>query len=86
MSDRSSVKDSRAIINGFAQTIRPASSILLQILHSLCLCLPSLEFLLALSTKESRRRVVFRLNVFVICLVLTMGVLVNVGNGSTIIG
>ncbi|KIO00435.1 hypothetical protein M404DRAFT_763645 [Pisolithus tinctorius Marx 270] len=86
MSDRSSVKDSRAIINGFAQTIRPAFvNTVANTAFSVSL-FTLFGVLLALSTKESRRRVVFRLNVFVICLVLTMGVLVNVGNGSTIIG
>ncbi|KIK29905.1 hypothetical protein PISMIDRAFT_671890 [Pisolithus microcarpus 441] len=41
--------------------------------------------LLALSTKESRRRLVFRLNVLAICLVLTMGILVGFSNGKVIL-
>ncbi|KAI6130678.1 hypothetical protein EDD16DRAFT_1470133, partial [Pisolithus croceorrhizus] len=42
--------------------------------------------LLALSTRESQRQVIFRLNVFAICLVLTMGVLVGFCNGKAILG
>lgn len=40
--------------------------------------------LFAFSTHESRRRAVFRLNVFAICLTLTLGILTGLSNGKAI--
>ncbi|KAI5981171.1 hypothetical protein EDC04DRAFT_2023071 [Pisolithus marmoratus] len=41
--------------------------------------------LFAFSTRESRRRAVFRLNVLAICLVLTLGILIGLACGKAII-
>ncbi|KAI6154171.1 hypothetical protein BKA82DRAFT_2768955 [Pisolithus tinctorius] len=61
------------------------STLSLQTLLSLPVCFTLCIVLFALSTRESRRRVVFRLNVFAICIVLTMGVLVGLTNGKAIV-
>ncbi|KAI6120965.1 hypothetical protein EDD16DRAFT_811098 [Pisolithus croceorrhizus] len=82
----SSVTNPEAIIDGFVHTIYPAFVLLVaNTAFSTCL-LTLFAVLLALSTKESRRRVVFRLNVFAICLVLTMSVLVGFCNGKVVLG
>ncbi|KAI6133747.1 hypothetical protein EV401DRAFT_2193118 [Pisolithus croceorrhizus] len=81
----SSATDSEAFVNAFINTIHPsfnytvANTAFSASLFTLCI------FLFALSTKESRRRVVFRLNVFAICIVLVMGVLIGLTNGKAII-
>ncbi|KAI6030977.1 hypothetical protein EDC04DRAFT_2605240 [Pisolithus marmoratus] len=83
----SSVTDPEAIkiINGFVDFIHPtvvgsvANTVFSASLFTLFIAL------LALSTKESRRRLVFRLNVLAVCLTLTMGILVNFGNGKVIL-
>ncbi|KAI6098525.1 hypothetical protein F5141DRAFT_1253516 [Pisolithus sp. B1] len=82
----SSVADPETIISDFVQFIRPAfirdvaNTAFSASLFTLCVVL------LALSTKQSRRHVVFRLNVFAICLVLTMGILVGFNDGKVILG
>ncbi|KAI6104899.1 hypothetical protein EDD16DRAFT_810259 [Pisolithus croceorrhizus] len=81
----SSATDSEAFVNAFINTIHPSFNYIVvntafsASLFTFCI------FLFALSTKESRRRAVFRLNVFAICIVLVMGVLVGLTNGKAII-
>ncbi|KAI6027023.1 hypothetical protein EDC04DRAFT_2899514 [Pisolithus marmoratus] len=81
----SSVTDSDAVINGFINTIHPNFDNLISIsAFSACL-FTLLVVLFALSTKESRQRLVFRLNVFALCIVLTMSVLAGLTNGKAIV-
>ncbi|KAI6158931.1 hypothetical protein EDD17DRAFT_1762882 [Pisolithus thermaeus] len=69
--------DSEATIIVFVNTIRPVFiNIISNIAFSACVS-TLFVVLFALSTKESRRRLVFRLNVLAICLVLTMGALMG---------
>ncbi|KAI6107568.1 hypothetical protein EDD16DRAFT_1712216 [Pisolithus croceorrhizus] len=81
----SSMADPETIISDFVQFIRPAfirdvaNTAFSASLFTLCVVL------LVFSTKQSRRHVVFRLNVFAICLVLTMGVLVGFNDGKVIL-
>ncbi|KAI5999844.1 hypothetical protein F5J12DRAFT_269960 [Pisolithus orientalis] len=86
MSDISSTTDQRAIINGFVNAIRPCFIFAIADVALSASLFTLFVFLLALSTKESRRRLVFRLNVFAICLVLTTSVLVNFTCGKSILG
>ncbi|KIO00436.1 hypothetical protein M404DRAFT_763847 [Pisolithus tinctorius Marx 270] len=86
MSDISSTADSRAIINGFVNAIRPCFIFAVADVALSASLFTLFVFLLALSTKESRRRTVFRLNVFAISLVLTMSVLVNFNCAKSILG
>ncbi|KAI6015612.1 hypothetical protein EDC04DRAFT_2903712 [Pisolithus marmoratus] len=78
----SSATDPQATINEIIDSIYPA--FILSVANAaFCASLFTLFVaLLALSTKESRRRLVFRLNVFAICIVLSMGVLVGFGDGE----
>ncbi|KIO07123.1 hypothetical protein M404DRAFT_137727 [Pisolithus tinctorius Marx 270] len=82
----SSVADPEAIINAFVKTIRLA--FISTVVHTAFSASLFTLFvvLLALSTKESRRRVVFPLNVFAICIVLTMGVLLGFSEGKVTVG
>ncbi|KAI6102964.1 hypothetical protein F5141DRAFT_241449 [Pisolithus sp. B1] len=81
----SSVIDSEATINAFIDTIRPNFDYIITI-SAFSACLFTLfVLLLALSTKESRRRVVFRLNVLAICIALTTSILAGLSNGKAII-
>ncbi|KAI6140759.1 hypothetical protein BKA82DRAFT_137122 [Pisolithus tinctorius] len=81
----SSVTDPEAVIDKFVSDMRPnfvsfmANTAFSASLFTLFITL------LALSTKESRRRLVFRLNVFAICLVLTMGILLGIQFGKPIV-
>ncbi|KAI6146228.1 hypothetical protein BKA82DRAFT_2241773 [Pisolithus tinctorius] len=86
MSDMSSTTDPRAVINGFVNAILPAFIYTVANTAFSASLLTLFVVLLALSTKESRRRAVFRLNVLAICLVLTMGVLAGFGCGKAIVG
>ncbi|KAI6017460.1 hypothetical protein EDC04DRAFT_2902550 [Pisolithus marmoratus] len=82
----SSVTDPKAIINEFVGFIH---SYFVTVVVNTAFSTSLFTFfvvLLALSTKESRRRLVFRLNVFAICLVLTMSMLVSFGSGKVILG
>ncbi|KAI6113615.1 hypothetical protein EDD16DRAFT_1709487 [Pisolithus croceorrhizus] len=81
----SSVTDSEATINAFVTTIRPDfGSIIANAAFSACL-FTLFVLLLALSTKESRRRVVFRLNVLAICIALTTSILGGLIDGKAIV-
>ncbi|KIO07124.1 hypothetical protein M404DRAFT_998544 [Pisolithus tinctorius Marx 270] len=81
-----SATDPEAAINALLDTIRP--SFVFSVVNAAfsASLLTLFVILLALSTKESRRRVVFRLNVFAICLVLIMGVLTGLTNGKVVVG
>ncbi|KAI6045885.1 hypothetical protein EDC04DRAFT_2030155 [Pisolithus marmoratus] len=81
----SSVTDSEATINAFVNTIRPNFFyILASTACSACL-FTLFVILIALSTKESRRRLIFRLNVLSICLAFVMSILNGLYNGKAII-
>ncbi|KAI6015611.1 hypothetical protein EDC04DRAFT_572440 [Pisolithus marmoratus] len=82
----SSATDPEAIINGFVDFIHPAFVVSVANTAFSASLFTLFVVLLALSTKESRRRTIFRLNVFAICLVLTMGVLVGFSNGKIVLG
>ncbi|KAI6102957.1 hypothetical protein F5141DRAFT_1217531 [Pisolithus sp. B1] len=72
--------DSEATIIVFVNTIRPVFiNIISNIAFSACVS-TLFVVLFALSTKESRRRLVFRLNVLAICLVLTMELIFDSSN------
>ncbi|KAI6141872.1 hypothetical protein BKA82DRAFT_4199517 [Pisolithus tinctorius] len=73
----SSTADSEAIIIAFVNAVRPGFDYIV-VTTAFSACLFTLfVVLIALSTKESRRRLVFRLNVLAICHVLAMGVLMG---------
>ncbi|KAI5982517.1 hypothetical protein EDD15DRAFT_116894 [Pisolithus albus] len=77
--------DSETIIIAFVNTIRPIfPSIVSNAAFAACV-FTLFVLLLAVSTKESRRRLVFRLNVLAICLVLTMGALMSLVTGKAIV-
>lgn len=81
----SSVSDSEATIIAFIDTIRPNFDYITA-MTAFSACLFTLfVLLLALSTKESRRRVVFRLNVLAICTVLTTSILAGLCNWKAIV-
>ncbi|KAI6154200.1 hypothetical protein BKA82DRAFT_4098577 [Pisolithus tinctorius] len=80
-----SAADPEVIINEFADSIRPALSLIIANTAFSASLLTLFVVLLALSTKESRRRMIFRLNVFAICVALTMGVLVGFCNGKIVV-
>ncbi|KAI6154156.1 hypothetical protein BKA82DRAFT_4098267 [Pisolithus tinctorius] len=81
-----SVTDTEAIINEFVNTIHPAFvTVVVNIAFSASL-FTLFVVLLALSTKESRCRTVFRLNVLAVCIVLAMGMLVGFSNGKIVVG
>ncbi|KAI6015659.1 hypothetical protein EDC04DRAFT_2578159 [Pisolithus marmoratus] len=81
----SSVTDSEATINAFVNAVRPGFNyVLANVAFSACL-LTLCVILFALSTKKSRRRMVFRLNVLAICILLTMGVLSGLASGKAIV-
>ncbi|KAI6038849.1 hypothetical protein EDC04DRAFT_2895805 [Pisolithus marmoratus] len=82
---RSSVTDSEAAISAFINTIHPNFNYIVTI-TAFSACLFTLfAVLLGLSTKESRRRIVFHLNVIAICLALTTSILAGLSNGKAII-
>ncbi|KAI6041847.1 hypothetical protein EDC04DRAFT_2565043 [Pisolithus marmoratus] len=81
----SSVTDSEATINAFVNTIRPSFDYIVATTASSACVFTLFVVLFALSTKESRHRLVFRLNVLAICLVLTMGVLTSLTNGKVVV-
>ncbi|KAI5998185.1 hypothetical protein EDD15DRAFT_2363995 [Pisolithus albus] len=78
----SSATDSETIINEYVEGIRPALVAVVTNTAFFASLFTLLVVLLALSTKESRRRVVFRLNVLAICIVLTMAILVDFGDSK----
>ncbi|KAI6044544.1 hypothetical protein EDC04DRAFT_2599295 [Pisolithus marmoratus] len=80
----SSVTDPEATINALVDFIRPYFVRIVTTAAFSASLFTLLIVLLALSTKESRRRVAFRLNVFAICIALTMDVLVAFCDAKTI--
>lgn len=81
----SSATDPGTIVDQYVASIEPAFVVLLANTAFSASLFTLFVVLLALSTKESRRRVVFRLNVLAICIVLTMGVLVGFGDGKIVL-
>ncbi|KAI5993835.1 hypothetical protein F5J12DRAFT_726594 [Pisolithus orientalis] len=81
----SSVTGPETIINGFVDEIRPSFDYTLA--GATCSgCLSTLlVVLLGFSTKESRRRVVFQLNVLAICIALTLGILTGLTSGKAVV-
>ncbi|KAI6045892.1 hypothetical protein EDC04DRAFT_2030253 [Pisolithus marmoratus] len=85
LSHMSSVIDSEATISAFINTIQLNFDYMVTtITFSACLC-TLFAALLALSTEESRRRVVFRLNVLAICLSLTTSILGGLTNWKAMV-
>ncbi|KAI6102951.1 hypothetical protein F5141DRAFT_1293561 [Pisolithus sp. B1] len=81
----SSATDSEATINAFVTTIGLDFGYIIAI-TAFSACLFTLfVLLLALSTRESRRRIVFRLNMLAICLALTTSILGGILNGKAIV-
>ncbi|KAI6038851.1 hypothetical protein EDC04DRAFT_2603554 [Pisolithus marmoratus] len=81
----SSATDSEATINALVNTIHPSFDYIIAI-TAFSACLFTLFVILfALSTKESRCRLVFRLNVLAICLVLTMSILTGFISYKTVV-
>lgn len=80
----SSVTGSESTINAFVDAIHPSFDYLLSCTAFSACLFTLLVVLFAFSTKESRRRVVFRLNVFAICLTLILGILTGLSNGKAI--
>ncbi|KAI6032529.1 hypothetical protein EDC04DRAFT_2605166 [Pisolithus marmoratus] len=79
------VTDSEAAISAFINTIHPNFDYIVTI-TAFSACLFTLfAVLLGLSTKESRRRIVFHLNVLAVCLALTTSILAGLSNGKAII-
>lgn len=71
-------------VKAFINAIRPSFDyILASTALSACL-FTLLVALFVFSTKESRSRVVFRLNVFAICLAMTLGILIGLACGKVI--
>ncbi|KAI6102436.1 hypothetical protein EDD16DRAFT_1843568 [Pisolithus croceorrhizus] len=84
-SQMSSVTNSEATINAFVNAVRPAFGyVVAATAFSTCLFTLFIT-LLALSTKESRRRLVFRLNVVAICLALTTSALIGLMTGEAVV-
>ncbi|KAI6038867.1 hypothetical protein EDC04DRAFT_1843295 [Pisolithus marmoratus] len=81
----SSITSPEAVINEFTDEIRPSLDyVLASTACSACL-FTLLVVLFGFSTKESRRRVVFQLNVFAICVALTLGILTGLNSGKAIV-
>ncbi|KAI5985082.1 hypothetical protein EDD15DRAFT_2477297 [Pisolithus albus] len=81
----SSVTNSEATINAFVNAIRPNFDYII-VVAAFSACMFTLfVLLLALSTKESRRRMVFRLNVLAICTALTTSMLSGLCSGMAIV-
>ncbi|KAI5985092.1 hypothetical protein EDD15DRAFT_1654434 [Pisolithus albus] len=81
----SSVSDSEASVVAFIDTIRPNFDYIIAITAFSACVFTLFVLLLALSTKESRRRVVFRLNVLAICTALTTSILAGTCDVKAII-
>lgn len=74
-----------AIITNFVEGIRDPLTFVL-VITSLCACLITLLIVLfVFSTRELRKRLIFRLNVIAICFALTLGVLNFIVSGSAIL-
>lgn len=85
MSHLANSTDQEAIITSFIQDIR-APFTFITVVTPLCACLVTLLVVLfAFSTAESRRRLIFRLNVIAICFALMLGVLNFIVSGNAIL-
>ncbi|KAI6148145.1 hypothetical protein BKA82DRAFT_4148947 [Pisolithus tinctorius] len=81
----SSAADSEATIDAFVSSIHPSFDYII-VTTAFSACLFTLFVILfALSTKESRRRLAFRLNVLAICIALVTGILSGISNGKVIV-
>ncbi|KAI6113621.1 hypothetical protein EDD16DRAFT_1131459 [Pisolithus croceorrhizus] len=81
----SSVTDPEATLNAFVNTIRPNFDyIVVTTAFSAC-TFTLFVVLFALSTKESRHHLAFRLNVLAICVVLIMSILTGLTNGKAVV-
>ncbi|KAI6102439.1 hypothetical protein EDD16DRAFT_361203 [Pisolithus croceorrhizus] len=81
----SSVTGPETAVNEFIDEIRPCFDYTL-VVTACCACMFTLLIvLLGFSTKESRRRMVFQLNVFAICVALTLGILTGVTSGKAVV-
>ncbi|KAI6019460.1 hypothetical protein BKA83DRAFT_4306181 [Pisolithus microcarpus] len=81
----SSVSDSEATLVAFVNAIRPNFDYIITITTFSACLLTLFAVLLALSTKESRRRVVFQLNVLAICIALTTSILAGLTDWKAIV-
>ncbi|KAI5981428.1 hypothetical protein EDD15DRAFT_375195 [Pisolithus albus] len=81
----SSVTYPESIINDYVEFMQPVFVTLIVNAAFSASLFTLLVVLLALSTKESRRRLVFRLNVFAICIALTMGIVVGFCDGKLLL-
>ncbi|KAI6046385.1 hypothetical protein EDC04DRAFT_2598177 [Pisolithus marmoratus] len=81
----SSVTDTEAVISEFVDLIYPSFALAVTNTAFFASLFTLFVVLLAHSTKESRRRMVLRLNVLAVCLVLTMGALVGFGTRKFIV-
>ena len=81
----SQAASSEIIITGFIGAIRPSFDYVV-VLTTLSSCLLTLLVVLfAFSTKESRRRLVFHLNVLAICLTLILGIFSGITSGQAVL-
>ncbi|KAI6031192.1 hypothetical protein PISMIDRAFT_6627 [Pisolithus microcarpus 441] len=80
-----SAPDPESSINEYVKHIQPAFALLVANTAFSTSLFTLLVVLLALSTRESRRRPVFQLNVLAICTALTMGVVVGFCNGKLVL-
>ncbi|KAI6032526.1 hypothetical protein EDC04DRAFT_2233735 [Pisolithus marmoratus] len=81
----SSVTDSEATINAFVNAIHPTFDYIIAATACSACLFTLFVILIALSTEESRRRLIFRLNALAICLVLMTSILTGLVNGKAII-
>ncbi|KAI6030991.1 hypothetical protein EDC04DRAFT_2605252 [Pisolithus marmoratus] len=81
----SSTTSAEAVIDDFIAAIRPDFDYVLAVAAFSACLFTLLIVLFAFSTKESRRRLVFRLNVLAICITMTLGILVGVVCGKAVV-
>ncbi|KAI6032519.1 hypothetical protein EDC04DRAFT_3142407 [Pisolithus marmoratus] len=81
----SSITGSETTINAFVDQIRPCLGFILAGTACSACLFTLLIILLGFSTKESRRHLVFRLNVFAICVALTLGIFTCLTSGKAIV-
>ncbi|KAI5985079.1 hypothetical protein EDD15DRAFT_2374579 [Pisolithus albus] len=80
-----SVTGSEVAIDEFISEIRPCFDYILAGTACSASLFTLLMVLLGFSTKESRRRVVFQLNILAICVALTLGVLSGMTSGKAVV-
>ncbi|KAI6113622.1 hypothetical protein EDD16DRAFT_1709492 [Pisolithus croceorrhizus] len=81
----SSVTGPEVVISEFIDEIRPCFDYTLANTSCSACLFTLLVVLLGFSTKESRRRVVFQLNVLAICVALTLGILTGLTSGKAVV-